>query len=155
MDDLLVRATEAYDGVEPSGNSAAARLFLGLAAYGVETFENRTKAEQILKYFKPEIEDHPSQHTSLLQALRLCLCPDPAIVLAKGDNPAEYQAIFDWARQSGFPFVPASEHIPLAQNRPAIDGKTTVYVCRDLACELPVHTLQETKNLIAKIRRRP
>jgi hypothetical protein len=33
--------------------------------------------------------------------------------------------------------------IPLLQGRQAIGGRATAYVCREMACKLPVHTPQE------------
>jgi uncharacterized protein YyaL (SSP411 family) len=37
----------------------------------------------------------------------------------------------------------ANEELPLFVGREPIEGKTTVYVCFDKACKLPVHTSEE------------
>jgi uncharacterized protein YyaL (SSP411 family) len=42
--------------------------------------------------------------------------------------------------------IAAAEHPgdqPLLQSRTAIDGKTTIYVCYNKSCKLPVHTVKE------------
>ena len=35
--------------------------------------------------------------------------------------------------------APAAAGLPLLEGRTAIDGRATAYVCRNYACELPVH----------------
>jgi hypothetical protein len=38
--------------------------------------------------------------------------------------------------------------IPLLQGRQAIGGRATAYVCRNMMCQLPVHTPQELRALL-------
>ena len=46
--------------------------------------------------------------------------------------------------------VDEHEFIPLLNARNRIDGMTTVYVCRNFACRLPVKTAAETEALLAQ-----
>ena len=47
--------------------------------------------------------------------------------------------------------IAAAEHAggePLLQNRTAIDRKTTIYVCFNKSCKLPVHSVNEALDQI-------
>ena len=39
-----------------------------------------------------------------------------------------------------------NEVLPLLKNRLPIDGRSTLYVCFDKACKLPVHSIEEALN---------
>ena len=36
-----------------------------------------------------------------------------------------------------------SDTLPLLENRPAVNNKTTIYVCENKVCNLPVHSIKE------------
>ncbi len=40
------------------------------------------------------------------------------------------------------------EIIPLAFGRPMLNARATVYVCQNQACKLPVHTVEELRELL-------
>ena len=79
--DLIVRVIETYDGVEPSGNAAAARLFLTLALYGEEPAENRGLAEGVFRYCKTAMSEQGASHSYLGVALMAYLQPSPEIAI--------------------------------------------------------------------------
>ena len=37
---------------------------------------------------------------------------------------------------------------PLLQDRHAIDNKSTVYICKNYACDLPVNNLEDLKDIL-------
>jgi hypothetical protein len=74
-------------------------------------------------------------------------------IVGEPDEP-DTQALLDAVRRRYLPHavlavaVPGETaalgaRIPLLQGRQAIGGRATAYVCREMACKLPVHTPQE------------
>jgi hypothetical protein len=49
----------------------------------------------------------------------------------------------------GRPIAALGARIPLLEGRQAIGGKATAYVCRDMACQLPVHTAEKLERQLA------
>ncbi len=166
--DLIVRVIETYDGVEPSGNAAAARLFLTLALYGEEPAENRGLAEGVFRYCKTAMSEQGASHSYLGVALMAYLQPpaEIAIVAPTGlsgasDPDSPLSAAQDvLSRLSGETITAvtsaagaseAGKTVPLLAERTAVgsdEQKPTIYVCRNLSCELPVHTAAELKSLL-------
>ena len=175
--DLIVRTIETYDGVEPSGNAAVARLCLTLALYGDEPDVNRQAAEGIFRYCKTALSEQGASHSYLATALAAYLNPPPEICVIlsanqaagsspnAGINPAgrtgeTARVLQALSRVSGETItavsdpgaLPAAEKIvPLLQGRtalPASDQQPTIYVCRNLSCARPVHTADEMLALL-------
>ena len=174
---LIVRTIETYDGVEPSGNAAVARLCLTLALYGDEPDVNRQAAEGIFRYCKTALSEQGASHSYLATALAAYLNPPPEICVIlsanqaagsspnAGINPAgrtgeTARVLQALSRVSGETItavsdpgaLPAAEKIvPLLQGRtalPASDQQPTIYVCRNLSCARPVHTADEMLALL-------
>jgi uncharacterized protein YyaL (SSP411 family) len=157
---LIARTLEGYDGVEPSGNSAAALAFLRLHAYGIrESFED--DALRIFAGFRTQMEQAGAGFAAMLSALDFHLA-GPAEVAVVGD-PAlpETQAMlnllqrqFHRAAVVGFAAPEevdrAAEFVPLLRQRSALDGRPTAYLCRNLMCQLPVHTAEELREQLQK-----
>ncbi|MBU43054.1 MAG: thioredoxin domain-containing protein [Spirochaetaceae bacterium] len=78
--ELLVRPIEGYDGVIPSGNSAATRLLLSLSLYGFSSADYRKWATHILNHFKGALFEYPQAHPFM--CLSLFLIHDPAEEIA-------------------------------------------------------------------------
>jgi uncharacterized protein YyaL (SSP411 family) len=146
---LIARTVEGYDGVEPSGNSSAAQAFLRLHAYGVrEGFD--ADARRIFSGFRPHLEQAGVGFPAMLSALDFRLAP-PAEVAIVGDPRApETRAMLELVQRrfhravvTAFAPPDAAKRegaaIPLLQGRQALGGRPTAYVCRDMACQLPVH----------------
>jgi uncharacterized protein YyaL (SSP411 family) len=69
---LFARGKDQYDGVQPSGNSMAARNFVRLwQKTGEEGY--RTQAEKTFKAFAMTLKDNPSGITTMAEALALYL----------------------------------------------------------------------------------
>ncbi|MBF0279270.1 MAG: thioredoxin domain-containing protein [SAR324 cluster bacterium] len=159
-EELLTRNMEGYDGVEPSGNSAAALAFLKLHAYGVSG-QHYEDAQRILKGFARHLEQAGVNFAAMHWALHWFLLNPKQIVIVGDRNEAETESLLQVVRQGYYPntvtvFVPksdqapVSEIIPLALAREAINGKATAYVCQNMACQLPVHTPEALKEQLAQ-----
>ena len=46
--------------------------------------------------------------------------------------------------------VAPSKNPPLLQDKPAMNGKTTIYICENKVCREPVHDLEKAQKIIQK-----
>src|SRR5215203_3268555 len=138
-EELIVRNKDFYDNATPSGNSAAADVLLRLAKfYGDEKYERF--ASTTLRLAAPQIKRYPGGFGRALSAVefRISRVKEVVIVGARG-NELE-QAV----RSQYLPntVIAVSEtpsaDLPLLDNREAIDGNPTAYVCEDFVCQRPV-----------------
>ena len=44
----------------------------------------------------------------------------------------------------------SKETLPLLKNKKSLNGKTTVYMCKDYHCEAPITSIEELKKTLAK-----
>jgi uncharacterized protein len=150
---LLTRNMEGYDGVEPSGNSSAAQAFLRLHAYGVREgcLED---ALRILSAFRVHLERAGVSFSAMLAALDFHLGPPLEIAIVGDPQAPDTQALLQAVQRRYLPgavlaraapeAIPAlGARIPLLEGRQASGGRATAYVCREMACRLPVHTPAE------------
>ncbi|MEE8396283.1 MAG: thioredoxin domain-containing protein [bacterium] len=157
---LLARNMEGYDGVEPSGNSAAAQAFLRLHAYGVrEGFE--ADALRILAGFRQHLGQAGVSFAAMLAALDFHLAPPREVAIVGDPADPETQAMLQTIAGAFLPdtvvafaapqdAAKAAEAIPLLHGRQAIGGRPTAYVCRQMTCQLPLHTAAELAEALAK-----
>ena len=154
--DLIVRPKDAYDGAQPSGNSVAA---LNLLRLGRMTGETRWDelAQGVFGAFAGDVMRNPVAYSQMLAAYGFALGPTYEVVVA-GDPAAEdVRELLRGVQRAFAPdkvvqLRPASgpdevvELVELAEHLEAlvpVEGKVTVYVCRNFACQEPVHTLEE------------
>ena len=140
---LLAREKPSYDGAEPTGNSVAALTLLRLEAITGEA-RYREEAEALLRGFGALLAGAPVALGEMLLAVDFLLSEAKEVVLVRPprENDAE---LADVIRTRFFPALVLLRHedgalpaTPLAQDRPAHDGKATAYVCSRGACQLPV-----------------
>ncbi len=157
-DDLIVRSIESYDGVEPSGNSAAARLFHTLALYGVEPAAYHERARKIFAAFPTSLSEQGAAHSFLLKTFAYFLEPPAEIALVTPGTLDDLREVLNaLATEQSGESVQAVAHgdnrdeagkiVPLLADR-AVAEKDTFYVCRQLACERPVHSLDNLRALL-------
>ena len=158
---LITKSKEIYDGALPSGNSVAALNFLRLGRMTGAT-DLEEKAEQLTANFSREVTTQPIGYTQFLSALEFMLGPTQEIVIA-GDLGLD--STKDMVRVVRGRFLP-NKVVLLNQNGPdgkrlealspfagkmhPINQKSTVYVCEQYACKVPVTdagTLEELFDL--------
>ena len=155
---LLTRNAEGYDGVEPSGNSSVANVFLRLNSYGLESefFED---AQRIFRCFSPMFNQAGVSFCSMLSGLHFSLLRPKEVVISGRRGDAETEALLSEVRREFHPNTVTAfledgdnklteEIIPLASGRPMLNGRATAYVCQNQACRLPVHTVEEFRELL-------
>jgi len=146
---VLLRLKETYDGAEPAATSVAVLNLLALAHLtGDATMSERI--ERSIGLFRAHLGRAVPM---MLSALSVYHAGMPQIVIAGDAGAADTRALLDALRvayRPGAVVVPAlSEHrtslarvLPWVQPMVARDGRATAYVCRDFACQAPVHTAE-------------
>jgi uncharacterized protein YyaL (SSP411 family) len=147
-EELIVRTKDFYDNATPSGNSVAADVLLKLAKLTSDEKYERF-ASTVLRLAAAQLKRHPQGFGRTLSAIEFFLGDSKEIVLMGDEDGNLGREVWSEYRP-GKVVVPAngsteSEMIPLLQGRAAIDGKPTAYVCENLACRMPVTTVEELK----------
>ena len=96
---------------------------------------------------------------SMLSGLHFSLSGPKEVVISgrRGDN--ETEALLSEVRREFHPNTVIAfredgdnelteEIIPLASGRLMLNGRATAYVCQNQACRLPVHTVEELRELL-------
>ncbi len=157
-DELLVRERPRYDGAEPSGNSVA---ILNLLRVGEITTDARygKRAERALVDLGRHFSTSPLSVSDALVALDFARDTAKEVVLVTDGDRASLEPLL---KVFGSTFVPnsvlltvgksspASNAVPLTENKPTLGGKPTAYVCEGQVCDLPT-TSAET--FAAQLRR--
>ena len=155
---LIVRPRNLQDNVTPSGNAMLAKQLLRLAAY---TGDSRydAAARLILRKLAAAMPQYPQAFAEALNAVDM-LARGLAEVAIVGDiSSAEGSAIMETLRRGYRPNVivawasgAADEEsaVPLLRGREPLEGRATVYVCRNFACRLPVASAAEMAALLAE-----
>lgn len=148
-EEMLVRTKDFFDNATPSGNSAAADVLLKLAKLtGDEKYERL--ATTVLRLVARQIRRYPQAFGRVLAALEFYLHPVKEIVIL-GEKGSELE------REVWRDYLPDkvlvlthdaptdSDLIPLLRDKKRIQGKTTVYVCENFACQKPVISPEELR----------
>ena len=148
---VLVKFRPSYDQALPSGNAVAAMALQKLSVLtGKE--EYKQKAERILNRFQNDIKKSPRGFCFMLCAMDFYLhgATEIAIIGAK-DKKEVFSVIYNTFLPNkiiAFSENGDDEFLPLLKNKKIIDGKTTVYLCKDYQCKAPVTSTEELKKLI-------
>ena len=155
---LLTRNAEAYDGVEPSGNSSLAQAFLRLRAYGLapQYYED---AQRIFRSFAPHLEQAGVSFSAMLCGLHFSLSAAKEVVISGRRGEAETELLLAELRCEYHPNIvvsfvengknPETEKIiPLASGRAMVNDCATAYVCQNKTCQIPVHSVDELRQLL-------
>lgn len=140
---LIARKKEIFDNVIPSSNSAMARnlyrmsLLLDEATYG-------EKARKMMSGVMKLLTSEPGYLSNW------------AILFTEMHQPtAEIAIIGDQALQMSKPFLSMfypnrlilgtdnNSELPLLRERKPVDDKTTIHVCFDKTCQMPVHKVED------------
>lgn len=146
-EELIARTKDLHDGSTPSGNAVAVTVLLRLAKL-LDRRDFAAKAEETLRGYRETMADHPAAAGQMLIALDFYLGPVQEIavvgrmsdsdtrfaigVIRKAFRPNQVIAFHD--PSSGI----APDFIPLLKEKSMVDGKVTVYVCENFACQAPL-----------------
>jgi len=152
---LLVRPKDVQDNATPAGNSLACEALLKLAAYTDEG-KYRDSAETSLTLITDFALRHPLGFARWLCAAENAQGHSKQVAVIAESNDQNFKSMIDAIRTDYRPAVvtaaatlPLKENAPaLLQNRPAMNSKTTAYVCEGFVCKQPT---TEIETLIAQL----
>lgn len=151
---LLTRPKELYDGAIPSGNSVAAMNLVRLARLTGNDDIIRLASEQV-SAFAGDVTLYPQAHAHFMMAVQFLFGPTQEIVIV-APNRAAAQEMVQEVRKHFMPNAVVSVVTdetrekflllaPMLTDKTAQDGKATVYVCENFACQAPVTTVEELR----------
>lgn len=137
---LIARKKEIFDNVIPASNSIMARNLYRLGIL-LDQEEYRGQAEKMAEKMLPLITSEPGYLTNWASLVTEIFYSVAEIAIV-GSDLLPFSATL---QQQYYPFkvitgTTTSSSLPLLQGREAINGKTTIYVCYNKACQLPVHS---------------
>ncbi len=151
---LIARPKEIYDGAIPSGNSVAALDLLLLSRFTGDT-KYESYAQKTLDAFSAVLSQDPANYPQMLMALDFSIGPSQEIVLAGDVKRPETQAMLHEIFSHYLPNkivmlneVGLEALSPFVKDKNPVSGKSTVYVCRDHTCQLPVTDVEAFKKLL-------
>jgi uncharacterized protein YyaL (SSP411 family) len=157
-EELVVRPKDGTDTALPSGNSLALSGLLRLARItGEQRFEDT--ARRIPVAFGDAIASYPAAFTFMLLGIDFLSHPTYEVVVVGDPESADTRALLRELRSFYMPGMvvllkdPAhatelTEVAPFTEYHSMIDGKATVYVCREFACELPTTDIRKMRELL-------
>jgi len=139
---LITRSRELSDNVIPSSSSEMAKNLYFLGTF----FENRdyiVKASRLIGAMKEKMLRHPSFHSNWGR-LMLYLSDPPMEIAIMGKETQKKRAEFDqgFLPQALFSGGDEEGTLPILQQR-MVNDQTTIYVCRNKTCQLPVKSVKE------------
>jgi len=147
---LITRTKDYFDNATPSGNSVAADVLVRLGAL-LGRSDLTDKAAKLFTSTGALLAQYPSGFGRLLEAIDFHLGPSKEIAIITAGK--EGHSFITAYRKRFLPrtVIAAGETgtIALLRDRPAIDGKSTAYVCENLACQRPVTDVKEFEGQIA------
>ena len=154
---ILVRMKEAYDGAEPTGNSISAMNLLKLYELTNEQLL-KEYLQKTLKHFCALLVQSPQVMPQLMAALEYFLSPPEHIVIVSDqlENAMYFLSTIlkDFAPNLNVVVITDSQRdffdrkLSFTKEMKMVDGKTTVYFCKNYTCELPTNNVEEFKRNI-------
>ncbi len=134
---LVSRKKEFDDNPTPSGNSMLAYVLLRLARlWGDDDLERR--AVGVFRFVAPQLAQAPSAFGHALCALDLHFSPPREIaVIGAPSSQIARRELAGFDPNAVVAFGPSDE-VPLLRGKGYVDGRPTVYVCENFACQAPV-----------------
>jgi uncharacterized protein YyaL (SSP411 family) len=164
---LIFSSKEVYDGAIPSGNSVCIMNLLKLAKI---TGDNRLEdmAHTTIKAFSGKVSSAPIGYTHFMSAADLAINDSVEIVVVGDPEKTGIRDITGFINSRFIPekvllFKPESQQslidetkgitkiVPYTKDMGMTDGRTTVHICRNHTCKLPLDDMEEVKKEIERI----
>lgn len=147
---LIARKKELFDNVIPSSNSAMA---INLHRLGVlyDNKEYLTLSASMLAKVKKLVMNDPG-YMSNWGCLYSYLSGSTAEIAITGDGYLTFRKNLDkfYYPNKVVSGTRKESSLPLLHNRTAVNGKTTIFVCYDRTCKLPVHSVEDAVKQLEK-----
>lgn len=155
-DALITRPRSLQDNAVPSGSSIMAKGLLRLAAYTGDG-DYADAAQRTLSPLYAALREYPQAFGEALSAVSMLVNGIDEVAVVGDPSLPETRALLDVVQKAYRPNVITAlatddvegEHmIPLLSYRTRRGVMSTVYVCRNFACQMPVTTPDETLKLL-------
>jgi uncharacterized protein len=140
---LITRKKEIFDNVIPSSNSVMAQnlYYLGILFDREDWKHSATAMSRSLAHLVTSEPNYMSQWGIVLMEVRNGMSEVVIVGNACEHTAAQLNATYNpFALTMG---TAGSSELPLVQGKIAVDEKTTIYVCYNKTCRLPVHRLSD------------
>ncbi len=140
---LIADKKEIHDNVIPASNSVMAGNLLKLGTI-LEEEKYTERASYMIEKLSSLIEREPRFMTNWAVALHSNL-KEPYEVVIVGEKASEMRSELSKHSLPNHIFMgtESNSDLPLLKGRAAVNGQTTIYVCKNRTCQLPVHTVEE------------
>lgn len=147
-EDLIARRKELFDNVIPASNSIMAGNLLSLSIL-LDRPAYAERADQMLGRIQPLIEKHPGDLSNWAALYTRRVLPSIEIAIV-GPQATEFRRELESHLTTGVIFAgtEAKSNLPLLEGRGMVNGQTTIYVCQDRACQLPVTSVEAAVKLL-------
>ncbi len=160
--DLIFRNKEVYDGAIPSGNSVALSNLIRLSHLtGNQLLEE--KANDMLKTFSEKVRIAPTAYCQFLIGLQKHFLPYYDIIIVGEKDDKTTKDVLNIIRKNytfnlSVILVPTDstskeykeleKRISFIKNYKQVQNKTTIYICKDYSCNLPVTDVDEVAEIL-------
>jgi uncharacterized protein len=152
---LISRMKEIYDGAIPSGNSQAFNNLLHLWKITGES-KYLTEAKLMITAFSGQILEYPPSHSKFLSGMDFLTDESVEIVIAGKKDSEETKKALEIINSVYFPnkvvLLKYGDDLDklagYTKEQVAIDGKTTIYFCKNFACEQPFTDIDKLKEYL-------
>ncbi|NIS73969.1 MAG: DUF255 domain-containing protein [Deltaproteobacteria bacterium] len=159
---LIIRAKDEFDSVEPAPGSVAIMNLIRLFRY-TEKQRFLDVAEKVLRYSGPIAKKNPGSVPYLLSAV-ICYYSPPlhVVVVGSPEEEAKTAQLLGPVRSTFFPSKTVllrndkaeggrGKDLPFTADMVRVSGKPTVYVCTNYSCQPPATDPQEVSASIKSI----
>ncbi|HTA73716.1 MAG TPA: thioredoxin domain-containing protein [Gemmatimonadaceae bacterium] len=145
-DPLIVRPKDVTDNATPSGTSLTTALYLHLAELTGDA-ALRERADWVLSTLAESMTTHAPAFGFLLGAADTVV--HGALQVALAGDAAALANVVATTYIPSLVLAGGTADVELLQDRPAIGGRPTAYVCRGFVCDRPVTGPKELRDLLA------
>ncbi|MCB1112438.1 MAG: thioredoxin domain-containing protein [Chlamydiales bacterium] len=160
-DSIILRKCSFADGAEPSGNAIHCENLLRL--FQITNYPGYLEqAEDILRAAKQFIDSYSPGYCYHMICLERYYDPHcPTLVIALNEKKEHFSEIINLIETSFIPHkaVIIRHHddeklintLPYLQSQVPLDGKTTLYICYEGTCKMPIHDIEMMHQAISKL----
>jgi uncharacterized protein YyaL (SSP411 family) len=143
--DVASRQVDPTDNVTPSGWAATIDAALTYSALSGDT-EMRAWAESFIPALIPLVASH-TRFAGWSAAMFVTWLDGPREVAVAGGGDSGFRKVLVQGNAPGMVYSWADDQ-PLLENRSAINGMQTAYICRGFVCDAPITDIQQFKTAL-------
>jgi uncharacterized protein YyaL (SSP411 family) len=145
---LIARKKEVFDNVIPASNSVMANNLYWLGK--LLDKESYVQQAEKMTLGMQRILDLDIQYASNWASAYLAMSIPTTEVVIVGENclQVRQEIAKNYYPNCIFVGTTSTSNLPLLQERVALNGQTTIYVCRNKTCQLPVHSVADALALL-------